>query len=76
MTLTTRYLLSPSHLAANIQRPVSSVFKAAEELGIEPALVLNGVAHFDNEQAETIARHLTSAPTSLRNRKRPNRKPN
>ena len=51
-------LLSPSHLAGNLRRPVSSVLNAARELGIEPALTINAVGHFDAEQSERIAEHL------------------
>jgi hypothetical protein len=60
----TSSLLSSGYLACNLQRPVTAVLKAARELAMEPALLLNGVPHYDAVQAEAIADHLTKIQTT------------
>ena len=52
-----------SFIAAHIQRPYLAVRRAADHLGLEPALRINRTDHYTAEQAERITVYLTSAPS-------------
>ncbi len=62
MTESTKDLVSIGHLAGVVQRSVRAIEKAATGLGMQPALRLNGIAHFDGEQVEAITKALTQTP--------------
>jgi hypothetical protein len=46
--------VSVGQLAAHVQRPVRRIEQAATELGITPAMRLNGVNYFDGRQVERL----------------------
>ena len=47
-------LLSIGRLAADTQRPVRRIEQAANELGIRPAMRLNGIPYFNGRQVERL----------------------
>ena len=54
----TKDFVSIGCLAGQLQRPVRAIEQAAKALQIDPALRLNGVAHFDGGQVERLAEAL------------------
>lgn len=44
--------------AAELQKPVSAIRRAADELGIQPSHLINSVPHFAAADLERIAEHL------------------
>lgn len=58
MNASTKHLESIGHLCASLRAPFARVRRAVDALGIEPAVTLNGVPHFDGAQCEQIAQHL------------------
>lgn len=57
-------LTSIGKAASIVQRHPARIRAAAEQLGIAPVLIVNGVAHFDVESIERIHAHLAkSNPT-------------
>lgn len=48
-------IVSIGKLAGEIQLPVQSITAITARHGIEPAILINGVAHFDDAAAERIA---------------------
>ncbi len=58
MTIATESLHSPGYLCANLQQPYSRIKKAVETLNIKAAVTINGVGHYNAEQAEQIADHI------------------
>lgn len=49
---------SIGRLACELQCPVDSVKTIAEDIGIEPSAILNGVIHFSADDARQIAERL------------------
>ena len=49
-----RDFTSVGQLAAHVQKPVRRIEAAATELGLQPALRLNGVPYFDGAQVEQL----------------------
>ena len=56
----TQHLESLGHLCASLQAPYARVRRAVDALGIEPAVTINGVPHFDEQQCDCIAREIKS----------------
>jgi hypothetical protein len=54
----TMMLESIGHLCASLQAPYARIKRAAEALGLEPSVTINGIPHFDEEQCSAIAEHL------------------
>ena len=48
---------STGHLCQLLQRSPREVSRAAEEMGIAPALKLNGIGHYDADQTESLIAH-------------------
>ena len=48
---------STGHLCQLLQRSPRAIAKAAEGLGIAPALKLNGIGHWDADQTEKLIDH-------------------
>jgi hypothetical protein len=63
-------LESIGHLCSSLQAPFAVVRRAINELGLAPALTLNAVQHYDEQQCEQIAEwvrdHRVGPPTSTR----------
>ncbi len=51
-------LMSVGWLCQLFQRLPHEIAKAAKELDIEPAMVINGTSHYSGPQAERIRKHL------------------
>lgn len=49
-------LTSIGRLSATLQRDPKSIAKAAKATGVRPALILNGVHHYDSAGVAAIAR--------------------
>ncbi len=58
ITTPAKDLISIGILSCDLQVTVREIERAADELGIEPALSLNRIAHFDGEQIERLGMHL------------------
>ena len=58
----TRDFVAIGQLACRIQQSVRAIEQAADELGIEPAVRINLVVHFDGRQVEQITEHLRRKP--------------
>ena len=54
---TTQEFHSVGHMSALMQRSPREIGKAAELLGVKPAMKLNGVDHYDAEQLEQLLEH-------------------
>lgn len=48
-------LNSPSRIAADLHRPVGEVLRVIDDLGLRPALRVDGRPLFDDEQTSRIA---------------------
>lgn len=48
---------SLGHLCSELQVSFRKIEKAATELGIAPAIRLNGIVYFDGEQTERLTQH-------------------
>lgn len=46
------------NVCAQLQRPYGAIQRAIEQLGIEPAIVINTVPHFSDDDVERIREHL------------------
>jgi hypothetical protein len=55
MTTEIKQLESIGHLCASLQSPHARIAHAVKSLGIEPAVTINGIPHFDGDQCERIA---------------------
>ncbi len=60
-TAAERDFVSIGQLAAHLQQPVRAIERAAERLGIVPAMRLNLVAHFDANQVQQLTAELRQA---------------
>ena len=61
---TTTELVSVGYLSQMLQRSPNAIGQAALAIGIPPALLLNGVPHFDSGQVAQLTEHFrTSAGT-------------
>lgn len=54
----TSSVLTVGRIASDLQRPVSEILRVAEQLGIYPSLVINGVKHFSDNDVDRISGHL------------------
>jgi hypothetical protein len=54
---TTLEIDSIGRLAGIVQRHPSEIRRAADELNIPPALVINGVSHFDAQSCQRLAEY-------------------
>jgi hypothetical protein len=50
-----RTLNSTGCIASIVGAPPAKIVTTADRLGIEPAMRINGIAHFDDQQVERIA---------------------
>lgn len=57
----THELLSIGYCCQLLQQTPAAISKVAESLKIKPALRLNGVTHFDDEQFAAIRDHFAAA---------------
>lgn len=48
---------SLGHICQLLQKPYGRVAAAAAELGMKPAVLLNGVAHYSDRQVELLIEH-------------------
>ena len=55
MTLQTQSLETVSHLCQTFQRSYAVVRRALEEIGARPALTINGVDHYCEQDVERLA---------------------
>ena len=53
---------SVGHICAALQRPYGTIRKAIEELGLTPAVIINMVAHYADDDVEKIREHLQKQP--------------
>jgi hypothetical protein len=60
MSTTVTDLSSIGFVCQTLQQPPGTIRRAAESLGIKPALCINGVAHYDDEQVAAIREQLQS----------------
>ena len=51
-------LTSIGSAAGQLQTPVSRIDSATDDLGIHPALILNGIRYFGATEIERIAEHI------------------
>ena len=56
--MATQHLESVGHICASLQKPLGVIRRALAELEVEPAMVLNGVAHFAEADVERVAERL------------------
>jgi hypothetical protein len=49
------------NVCAQLQRPYGSIQKAIEQLSIKPAIVINTVPHYSDDDVQLIAEHLSKA---------------
>ena len=61
MSEQTQHLETIGHACATLQAPYGTVRRALEEVGAEPAMVLNGIAHYREADVERVAEHLAQA---------------
>jgi hypothetical protein len=54
----TQHLETIGHACTTLQRPYGVIRRALAELGVEPAMVLNGVAHYAESDVERVAERL------------------
>ncbi|MEI8373758.1 MAG: hypothetical protein WCJ35_13100 [Planctomycetota bacterium] len=54
----TKHLESVGHLCQVFQRPYAAVRRALDEIGAQPALVINGVAHYAEGDVERVGERL------------------
>ena len=57
----TQHLESIGHICATLQRPYGVIRRTLAEVGAEPAMVLNGIAHYREVDVERVAEHLAQA---------------
>ncbi len=57
----TQHLESVGHICASLQKPLGVIRRTLAELGAEPAMVLNGVAHYAEADVERVAERLEQA---------------
>jgi hypothetical protein len=55
MSTETMHLESIGHLCQSLQSPYARIQRAIEKLNVRPAVTINGIAHFNEEQTERIA---------------------
>lgn len=58
MNLSPLHLESIGHLCQSLQSPFARIRRVVDALGISPAVTINGVEHFDEQQCEQIADYL------------------
>jgi hypothetical protein len=58
MATQTQHLESVGHICTTLQRPYGVIRRTLAELGVEPAMVLNGVAHYAEADVERVAERL------------------
>lgn len=56
--LATQSITSIGHACAVLNRPFAPVQRAIAELGIRPAVTINGVVHLADEDVDRIRQHL------------------
>ena len=61
MSEQTQHLESIGHLCQTFQRPYAAVRRALDEIGAQPAVVINGVPHYSGEAAERAGERLAQA---------------
>ena len=61
MATHTQYLESVGHLCQLFQRPYAAVRRALDEIGAQPTVVINGVAHYAEGDVERAAERLQQA---------------
>lgn len=54
MSTNTTAIISIGHLAHTLRKSVGTVERAAKLLGVKPALHIDGVAHYDQDDAERL----------------------
>lgn len=64
---------STGYLAALCQQPVAEIERRAQRAGVEPALCINGVRHYDSDGASTILRNVEADEKAIAKRQRANR---
>jgi hypothetical protein len=58
MATETQHLESIGHICATLQKPYGAIRRALADVGAEPAMVLNGVAHYAEADVERAAERL------------------
>ena len=58
MATETQHLESIGHICATLQKPYGAIRRALADVGAEPAIVLNGVAHYAEADVERAAERL------------------
>ena len=58
--IATESLNSIGYLAGTLQRMPARIKAAAESIGVQPLLTLNGIPHYSDTQAEQIAAALAA----------------
>jgi hypothetical protein len=58
MSISATSISSIGQVCQTLQASYSAVRRAIEALGLQPALVINGVPHFADEDVDLIAKHL------------------
>jgi hypothetical protein len=53
-------ITSLGKVCAELQRPITAIRRAADRLGIVPAIVINDVPHYAASDVERIAEHLNA----------------
>jgi hypothetical protein len=56
-----RSLSSVGYLASNLGVSVAKLLALAAEIGVRPAVILNGIAHYDEAGEEKIRQHVAQA---------------
>jgi hypothetical protein len=63
----TQHLETIGHACGTLQASYGSVRRALEDVGAQPVLVVNGLAHFDEADMERAAERLQQAREGKRN---------
>jgi hypothetical protein len=63
-TLPTNDLTAIGILASDLRVTVREIERAADQIGVAPALMLNRIAHFDGDQVAAIVQFLRSQRVS------------
>lgn len=65
--MTTESLNSIGFVCQTLQRAPGHIRKAADKLGIKPAVLLNGIPHYADEAVEQLRRHFADTSEARTN---------
>lgn len=63
-----KQLLSTGYLSQMLQVSPTAIRAAMAALSMTPAIEINGVAHFDDEQVEALRRHISESQSLVETR--------